>query len=122
MYFPMGKTDALDTIRKYESGFVSDSMVEACIDFFIMLHPDPQSPFPEVPYQELQERFKTEIETAKRMVAQYGSQIQPQTLPHMRGEFYRFSNSMKYLYNSETIAVTRNLLNECWNGIGPWRE
>ena len=122
MYFPMGKVDALDIIRKYESGFVSDSMVEACIDFFIMMEPDPQSPYPEVPHSELQERFKKEIETANRMVRQYGEQIQPQTLPHMRGEFYRFTNSLKYRYCPETISVCRTLLNDCWDGIGPWRK
>jgi hypothetical protein len=115
MYFPAGKPNALDILRAYAHGPVDRDMVEAALDFYIMLEPD-----------ELGNngadtlKFDTEIARAYRIMRQYGQQAEPKTIENLQELFYSFSNSDKYRYNITTISVVRLALNDAWAGLYGW--
>jgi hypothetical protein len=117
MFFPAGARNALDIVRSYRGGIVDRDMVEAALDFYILIEPDP---FGRGGGDRA--KFTQELINARRIIRRYGEQVVPLTVERLQDHFYSFSNSDKYRYSMETISVVRTAISTAWEGLGGWLD
>jgi hypothetical protein len=117
MFFPAGERNALEIVRSYNGGMVDRDMVEAALDFYILIEPDS---FGRGGGDTA--KFTKEINNARRMIRRYGELVMPLTLEKLQDQFYSFSNSDKYRYSRETISVVRTVISSAWEGLAGWRD
>lgn len=103
----------------YGGGNVSRADVERALDLLVEIEPDPES---EIDYELAIRPYKEQIETANKIIKQFGEQIEPKTLEYMQEVFYSFTNSEKYRASNLSISVVRSALQYGWKNIGPWQS
>lgn len=101
-------------------GKVPRSMVEAVLDFNILLEPDPMDQDGERKYKVNTLVWDDTIKKGHLIIRAYGRLLEPATLDRLQTEFYSFTNSLKYRKSPLTISVARTVLDQAWNGMNGW--
>ena len=108
-------------IMDYEiNGKVPRAMVEAVLDFHILLEPDPSNRDAVRQYTVSTLIYSGTIDKGLEIIRAYGRLIEPATLGRLQDEFYTFTNSLKYRKSAMTISVARAVLDQGFNGVNGW--
>lgn len=101
---------------------ITADQVHEALALFVAIEPDPATAGSREEWEAALAPYATRIEEANRLLRRYAEEMQPTSLEEMQDEYYGFANDHRYLDRSLTVAVVTSVLQQAWDGVGPWRK
>ena len=101
---------------------VTADQVHEALAFFVAIEPDPVTTGSREEWEAALTPHTAKIEAANRLIRRYAEEMQPASLEEMQDEYYQFTSDDRYLDRSLTVAVVTSVLQQAWDGVGPWRK
>ena len=100
---------------------LTEDHVREALDFLVAIEPDPPSDTREQYLAAVAPPLQ-ESAAALATLRRFAKQAWPMTLEQMQALYYRFTRDTRYMRSAVACSVVTTVLNQAWNGVGPWQR
>ena len=103
-----------------DPAFLHEDDVRKALDFLIAVEPTGVEAQEE--YRAAVAPYLSQVDAAMATLRGFAEQTEPLTLEELQRAYYGLTNDPRYLVSPTVSSVVTSVLQQAWNGVGPWRN